>query len=424
MSEFYYVQYSTKGCEVVKTCSEDYVVEIFDSDMNSFFQLLEDFSYYILETNIWDTSDEIFFVVVRKNGFSPDGKLVDREEIEKTEHFFTFRGDQTESLLVEFSNDQLGDLINWIPYVLVFLEQKVNLFSHIVIKLKLYDFVEHVFSEYDPTSMRDQESGELSYVSLIDGKVVLSDIDNETTSKDYNIKIIIGIDGEYAVLHPNGVTISNQLGMICPPFERLKLENYYEPLSSTERDIMSTTNVGMWNSNGKHVCIGPHGTMKSKMWISYECEEDKWQTLTNFLVEMGYEVWWISREKCNIENVIDLSGEKYSIEDRIRQLLGCEFFVGLSSGLGWLANACGVQLFRIDGWTFDWHGLVGDEKVVSITSDLEGVCRGCYHDTAFNNREEYPYHHEYCPRNMDFQCSKTIPANQVIGKIKEYTQRN
>ena len=117
MSEFYYVQYSTKGCEVVKTCSEDYVVEVFDSNMNSFHQLLEDFSYYILETNIWNTSDEMFFVVVRKNGFSPDGKLVDSEEVEKLEHFFTFRGDQTESLLVEFSNDQLGDLINWIPYV-------------------------------------------------------------------------------------------------------------------------------------------------------------------------------------------------------------------------------------------------------------------------------------------------------------------
>ena len=278
----------------------------------------------------------------------------------------------------------------------------------------MYEFLLGVFSEYDPIPIRDVETGDLNNIALRGGKIVIRDIDEHIEENDFDVSIGIGMMEDKNYVHPFGVNVPNQLGIELKPLSRLKFEDYYKPLDQSERDTMSATHMGMWDSNGKYICIAPHGTMKAKMWISYDCEHDKWQSVVNHLVEKGYEVWWISREQCNLENVVDLSGDEYSIEDRIRQLLGCEFLVGLSSGLSWLANACGVHVFRIDAWTFDWHGFT--ENLTSITSDSEGVCRGCWHDTLVEKNFSY----EYCPRNMDFICSKSIPASQVIGEIDNY----
>lgn len=417
MSDFYDVTYVHNGIRITKKLDDTNMIELFTSGGLSVHQLSRQNETYTVFTDIWDTSTEGLVVNVMSHTFSPDGKIVDSDMVEQNHHSFSIDFENSDpSLLIFLTNGQLGDTINWMPYVLDFLDQRGDLFSFITIKVKIYEFWLNVFSDYDPTPIRDPETGNLINIALKGGKIVIRDIDENIAENDFDVSIGVGLMEDKDYIHPFGVNVSNHLGIELKPFSRLKLEDYYKPLDQSERDTMSATNMGMWNSSGKHVCIAPCGTMKAKMWISYDCEQDKWQSVVNHLVEKGYEVWWISREQCNLENVVDLSGDEYSIEDRIRQLLGCEFFVGLSSGLSWLANACGVHVFRIDAWTFDWHGFT--ENLTSITSDAEGVCRGCWHDTLV----EKDFSHEYCPRNMDFICSKSIPSIQVIGEIDKYVQ--
>tara|TARA_Y100000310_G_scaffold151394_1_gene150996 strand:- start:877 stop:2127 length:1251 start_codon:yes stop_codon:yes gene_type:complete len=415
MSEFYNVTYVHNGIRFTKTSDENVVVELFGGDTPiAMHQLVRRGEIFTIFADVWNENDEILQTKVMVQEFAPDGKLVNIEDVEFNLHSTNIDFSNQPSLLIFLTNGQLGDTINWVPYIMDFLDQRKDLFSFIAIRVKMYEFWLNVFSEYQPTPIRDPNTGNLVNIALLGGKIVLRDIDEDIEENDFDVALGVGLMEDKDYIHPFGVNVSNHLGIELKPFSRLRFEDYYEPLGQSERDNMAVTDKNMWNSTGKHVCIAPYGTMKAKMWISYDCEQDKWQSVVNHLTDLGYEVWWISREKCNLDNVVDLSGDNYSIEDRIRQLLGCEFLVGLSSGLSWLANACGVHVFRIDAWTFDWHGFT--ENLTSITSNAEGVCRGCWHDTLV----EKDFHHDYCPRNMDFICSKSIPSIQVINEIDKY----
>ena len=98
---------------------------------------------------------------------------------------------------------------------------------------------------------------------------------------------------------------------------------------------------------GKYVCISEFGSSQTKMWKE---GVQGWQQIVDYLNSKGYRVVVISKEKTTLTNVIDLSGN-YSLFDRMVDLYHCEFFIGVSSGLSWLAWSLNKHVVMISDVT-------------------------------------------------------------------------
>lgn len=94
----------------------------------------------------------------------------------------------------------------------------------------------------------------------------------------------------------------------------------------------------------KSVCISEKASSIFKEW------DGDWQKVTDYLVQKGYEIKIISKEPTNLTNITDKTGDVY-LSERIKDLCQAEFFIGVSSGLSWLANACGTYVFIISDYT-------------------------------------------------------------------------
>ena len=96
-----------------------------------------------------------------------------------------------------------------------------------------------------------------------------------------------------------------------------------------------------------YVCISEYASDSCKMLRNTEA----WMEVVNYLKSQWYEVVVISKEKTKLTGVIDKSAYGYKIEDRINDLQQCEFFIGCSSGLSWLASGLNKHVFLISDYT-------------------------------------------------------------------------
>jgi len=129
--------------------------------------------------------------------------------------------------------------------------------------------------------------------------------------------------------HPLQFVASNTLGLTNTEL-RPKLESQFKKL----------------NNNKKYICISEYASGIKKQWNF----ENGWQIIVDYLVSYGYDVIVISKEPTNLNNVIDLTGDK-SISERANMLLNADFFIGVSSGLSWLAWAVGTHVIMISDVT-------------------------------------------------------------------------
>jgi autotransporter strand-loop-strand O-heptosyltransferase len=103
----------------------------------------------------------------------------------------------------------------------------------------------------------------------------------------------------------------------------------------------------------------------------------------------------------------------YPIEYRIEQLRNCSFFIGISSGLSWLAWALNKKVVMISGCTDADNEFVKNCYRV-INKD---VCYGCLNDPTIDNVKGIKSGWLYCPRNKNFECSKEISVDKVKDAI-------
>ena len=96
--------------------------------------------------------------------------------------------------------------------------------------------------------------------------------------------------------------------------------------------------------NPKKICISEFASLDMKMW------HGDWQKVVDTLVENGYEIHVISREKSALKNVIDKSGD-IDIRERVADLASASYFIGVSSGLSWLAHSLHCHVFLISDFT-------------------------------------------------------------------------
>jgi len=167
-----------------------------------------------------------------------------------------------------------------------------------------------------------------------------------------------------------------------------------------------------------YVCIAVQSTTQSKYWNNPQ----GWPSITAFLKQAGYRVVCIDQHAVNghgtVRNRIpagaeDETGDK-PLAERIRYLRHAAFFVGLSSGLSWLAWAAGIPVVMISGFTHPINEFHTPYRVINFNA-----CNSCWNDPRF--RFDH-YDFLYCPRHKDtprqFECTRLITADQVKAVIR------
>jgi len=151
-----------------------------------------------------------------------------------------------------------------------------------------------------------------------------------------------------------------------------------------------------------YVAIATNSTMECKFWT-----REGWQIVINYLHELGYDVYNVSKEDNPFDNCTKI--DDTSIENTMDVIAGAKIFIGLSSGLSWLAWALNKKVVMISNFT------EADHEFDCYRVTKPDVCNGCWNDP---NIKLDPYW-DWCPRNKDFECQRSIPASMVIDKIKE-----
>ncbi|WP_419728977.1 autotransporter strand-loop-strand O-heptosyltransferase [Lichenicola sp.] len=167
-----------------------------------------------------------------------------------------------------------------------------------------------------------------------------------------------------------------------------------------------------------YVCIATQATSQAKYWNN----PLGWTQVIAFLKQAGYRVICIDRQPVNGSGLVwnhlphgaeDETGDR-PLSERARWLRHAAFFVGLSSGLSWLAWAVGTEVVMIGGFTLPLNEFAATYRV---TNDF--ACNGCANDLRhqFNPRDFL-----FCPRHAgtarQFECSRLITAQHVQTVIE------
>jgi autotransporter strand-loop-strand O-heptosyltransferase len=279
---------------------------------------------------------------------------------------------------ISFGSKSLGDTMAWIPYVEEF-RKKHNC------KLIVSTFMNSLFVDQYP-DIEFAEPGDV--IMNIHAQYRLGWFYNEDGTVDYNM-----VPNDYKK-QPLQKTATDILGLEYTEIRpKLKLPN---------------------DPKKKKVGIGFHSTAQSKYWNN----PDGWQKVVDYLNGLGYECMIYSKEGDGYMNNHYPKGvtiyEGGNLQEVINDLVTCEFFIGLGSGLSWLAWACELPLVLISGFSEKWAETTLDTyRVIN-----EDVCHGCFNSERLDAGDW-----NWCPlhKNTDrmFECTKRIGSDMVIKEINK-----
>jgi autotransporter strand-loop-strand O-heptosyltransferase len=167
----------------------------------------------------------------------------------------------------------------------------------------------------------------------------------------------------------------------------------------------------------RYVCIAVQGSSHTKNWTN----PHGWHEIVAFLKEAGYRVICVDHKRAHgsgmISNHIPHGVEDetgLSLSDSARWIKHAEFFVGLSSGLSWLAWAVNTPVVMISGFTHPVSEFHTPYRVINFN-----VCNSCFNDANVHfNPKDFTWcpRHAYTPRQLE--CSRLITAEAVKEAIR------
>ena len=166
-----------------------------------------------------------------------------------------------------------------------------------------------------------------------------------------------------------------------------------------------------------YVCIAVQSTAQSKYWNN----PHGWREVVHFLRGKGYRIICIDQKPTNGHGLVwnhipngaeDQTGDR-PLAERVRWLRHAKAFVGLSSGLSWLAWASGAPVVMISGFTHPINEFNTPHRVINYHA-----CNSCWNDVRlrFDHKDFL-----WCPRHANtprqFECTRLITASQVIATL-------
>lgn len=296
------------------------------------------------------------------------------------EHDYDAKG---KKVLIKFPVGTLGDVLAWFPYAMAF-KYRRECEVYCALAPEMAEIIQRTYP--DLHFVGPEERPEDLYASYYMGIFFPCD-DRIHQPVDWRI---VGLQK----------TIPHLLGL--KPDE---LRPQIAPLN-TERKIREP-----------YVCIAAQATTQAKYWN----HPTGWFETVKYLKEKGYRVLCIDKEHCHGSgsrwNLIPYGAEDFTgplpLQERVDLLYHADFFVGLSSGLSWLAWGVGKPIVLISGFTLPINEFYTPYRVISYH-----VCNGCWNDSSIE------FVHDdfaWCPRHKDtdrqFECTRFISPQQVNATI-------
>ena len=166
-----------------------------------------------------------------------------------------------------------------------------------------------------------------------------------------------------------------------------------------------------------YVCIAVQSSTQCKYWNN----PSGWLEIVRYLKEQGYRVLCIDRDRSWGQGMtwthIPHGAEDFTgnlpLAERAALLSHAEFFVGLSSGLAWLAWAAGTPVVMISGFTHPNNEFHTPYRVFN-----HHTCNSCWNDPK-HIFDHYDFF--WCPRHKgtdrQFECTRLITVDQVKDTI-------
>jgi autotransporter strand-loop-strand O-heptosyltransferase len=311
----------------------------------------------VIKTNSWVKLDRSYYTKWR-NKIWQDGKLIHDYTLDYTD----------KTVFIYFDSESLGDTIAWMPYCMEF-KKKHN--CHVVVSTYKNFLFEKAYPELEFVAPGTPVNAYGEYII------------GWRYNKDQEPELCNTIPLQKAA--------SNILGL---PYREIRPRFAYTPVEFEDKT--------------KYVTIATNSTTGCKFWT-----REEWQELINYLVEKGYKVYNVSKERNPFDRCIQI--EDTSMDNTINMIWNSKFFIGLSSGLSWLAWMMGKQVVMISNFTKADHEF--QSNCIRITD--ENVCHGCWNNKNFKfDRGDW----NWCPiwkgYDRQFECHNTIKAGKVIASLQ------
>lgn len=190
-------------------------------------------------------------------------------------------------------------------------------------------------------------------------------------------------------------------------------------------DDTKRLNVSIKSENKKspYVCISSHASALYKEWHNIPSRDKLICFIRDFL---KYDVYSIDLNREHeagpllksviSEYTIDNTGYM-SLLERVKMISNADFFIGLSSGLSWLAWICDVPVVVISGFTSPVTEFKTPYRVIN-----KYVCNSCWNDETIKwdmSTTNCPRKNNNCFSNDFLICSTAINFYSVFNVIKE-----
>ena len=360
-----------KGDYHVRLIDRDAALTLYDADANG--AVVSSTKKYYVRFGI-----EVYEKKPKKGG-KPDEK-----ELKLVfSHDYDCRG---KNVLMKFPEVAMGDMLAWFPYAEAFRQQHgCKLFCamspvHSAILAPNYPKITFIETEKMPPEL---------YASYYVGLFAPWD-NHDLQPLDWRI---VGLQNHAAYL----------LG-VEPGELRVKLTPSKQPRQVKE----------------KYVCIAAQATAQCKYWNNAY----GWLNTVEYLKKLGYRVLCIDRDAITVSglhgNSIPYGAEDFTgnrpLQERIDLLYHADFFIGLASGLSWLAWGVGKPVIMIAGFTAP-----GTEFYTPYRVQHFHVCNSCGNDMRY----EHSYDNfGWCPKHAgtdrEFECTRFIApehVNHMINRV-------
>ncbi len=301
------------------------------------------------------------------------------------EHEFDCR---EKEVLIQFPIGTLGDTLAWFPYAARFQEvhgcKLTCALSGLIIPLLKDQYPAITFVTHE--EVVEQKLADTFYATYSMG-LFFDDKDNIWQPTDFRMVglhrtagYILGVDPTEA---PPRITVSDRSRPIPDPY----------------------------------VCIAVQSSSGCKMWNN----PTGWHEVVAHLKKRGYRVICIDQKPVHGSGLLythiphgaeDETGDRPLVE-RARWLKHADAFVGLSSGLAWLAWAAGAKAVVISGFTHPTNEFTTPFRVINWHT-----CNSCWNDPALRFKHD---DFMWCPRHQDtprhFECTRLITSAAVITYI-------
>jgi autotransporter strand-loop-strand O-heptosyltransferase len=294
---------------------------------------------------------------------------------------------RNEKVLIQFPVGTLGDILGWFPYAVKFQEK-----HHCELTCTMSRLLIPLFRDAYPEInfiCPEEVQAETFYASYCIG-LFFDDEDRIWQPCDFRLVGLHRTAGYILGVDPTETPPKIGVADVGPPIP--------EP----------------------YICIAVQSTTQAKYWNN----PTGWQEVIRYLKGKGYRIICIDQKPVHGGGIIwnyiphgaeDQTGDR-PLAERVQWLRHSKAFIGLSSGLSWLAWACGAPVLMISGFTHPTNEFTTPYRVTNYHA-----CNSCWNDVRhrFDHKDFL-----WCPRQANtprqFECTRLITAEHVIAILGQF----